>query len=65
MDYNGKYFKQIDSNTYSALLSDKNINQLHLLLNYCVDLDRVNNTKDTKYFYKELLQEVQDILTGF
>jgi hypothetical protein len=44
MEYIGKYIHEVDNN-YSILLGKKHIEQMHLLLNFCVDIDRVNMTK--------------------
>jgi len=61
MEYLGKYIIENDKDDYMIRLSNKHLIYLNLLFEF-VDNDLIEQTKDLKYFYHEIKQELDDIL---
>ncbi|MBZ4664448.1 MAG: hypothetical protein JG776_2166 [Caloramator sp.] len=60
MEYIGKYIVE-DENNYLIRLSKKHLIYLNLIFEF-VDDNLLQQTKDLKYFYHEIKQELDDIL---
>lgn len=60
MEYIGKYIIE-DENNYLVRLSKKHLIYLNLIFEF-IDNDLLQQTKDLKYFYHEIKQELDDIL---
>jgi len=60
MEYIGKYIIE-DENNYLVRLSKKHLIYLNLIFEF-IDNDLLQQTKDLKYFYHEIKQELDDLL---